>query len=311
VLNSTKDFHQHKLNTLGWELTVCNALHQDGTGIRKILKKDASFGYFLFDHLCGFCDMDRVRNILEIGGGYGYLMRDFLDRNPSLEPVMLDISPVLLEKQRETLKGRRVFFREEDFLETDVSTLRHFDVAIMNENLGDFPTLVDIGKEPLQVGFDHSDPTIRKAAGFIKKYGLELPEGDLCNVNIGALEAVEKLCVSGMDLIYTGEHSCEASPPPALRSHFDMKPSYNPERISLMGHDEYSIRFSHLEQVARSFGYECTRGPFADFIPLRETDEGLRSILASRGRYSDEGEMVYQFVEDLYKYEYLILKRTI
>ncbi len=36
---------------------------------------------------------------------------------------MLDISPVLLEKQRDTLNGLSVDFREEDFLETELSEL--------------------------------------------------------------------------------------------------------------------------------------------------------------------------------------------
>jgi hypothetical protein len=29
--------------------------------------------------------------------------------------------------------------------------------------------------------------------------------------------------------------------------------------------------------------------------------------MASQGRYGDEDEIIYQFIEDLYKYEYLVL----
>jgi hypothetical protein len=87
-----------------------------------------------------------------------------------------------------------------------------------------------------------------------------------------------------------------------------INPTGNPERIALMGHDEYTIRFSHLEKVARTLGYECIRGPFADFVTFRWSEK-LRYILMSQGRYGDEEEMVCQFIDDLYKYEYLLLMR--
>ena len=92
------------LKSLGWELTVCNALYPEGTPVRKLLSRNDSFGHLLYDYLGQFFPMEKVSKVLEIGGGYGYLMKDFLDRNGSLKTCMLDISPVLLEKQKETLK---------------------------------------------------------------------------------------------------------------------------------------------------------------------------------------------------------------
>jgi len=53
TLNTTRSYHTDRLNSLGWELTVCNALHAEGTPIRKILARDGSFGHLLYDHLCG------------------------------------------------------------------------------------------------------------------------------------------------------------------------------------------------------------------------------------------------------------------
>ena len=64
---------------------------------------------------------------------------------------MLDISPYLLCRQKETLGEHSVTYREEDFLETDTAFLREFDMAIMNENLGDFPTLVNLNQEIFQL----------------------------------------------------------------------------------------------------------------------------------------------------------------
>jgi len=307
-LNSTKVYHKSQLNTLGWELTVCNALYPEGTPLRKLLVRDQSFGSLLYDYLGKFIPIERIARVLEVGGGYGYLMKDFLDRNRSLTACMLDISPVLLEKQKETLKEFPVDFREEDFLETHVSDLSEFDLAIMNENLGDFPSLINLSAEIFNGKVDDNDPVLKWIKELFEKYDLERPQGEAFNVNIGAVEALEKLCTVGIPNIYIGEHSCEASVPEGLRSIIRVESTGNPERIGLAGHDEYTIKFSHLEKVAISHGYRSIRGPFADFIPIEMSDEA-RFALTYGGHYSDEAEMICQFVEDLYKYEYLILMK--
>jgi hypothetical protein len=221
---------------------------------------------------------------------------------------MLDISPVLLEKQKETLKEFPVDFREEDFLETQASDLSGFDLAIMNENLGDFPSLINLSIQMFEKQIDDNDPVLKWIKELFEKYHLERPKGESFNMNIGAIEALEKLCASGIPCIYVGEHSCEASVPEGLRSVFQIESTGNPERISLAGHDEYTIKFSYLEKVGAFHGYTAIRGPFADFIPVTMTDEA-RYALTYGGHYSDEAEMMSQFVEDLYKYEYLILTK--
>ena len=201
------------LQSLGWELTVCNALYPEGTPVRKLLSRNDSFGHLLYDYLGQFFPMEKVSKVLEIGGGYGYLMKDFLDRKGSLKTCMLDISPVLLEKQKETLKEFPVDFREEDFLETQVSDLSEFDLAIMNENLGDFPSLINLSTEIFNGKVDDNDPVLKWIKELFEKYDLERSQGETFNVNVGAIEAVEKLCNAQIPYIYVGEHSCEASVP--------------------------------------------------------------------------------------------------
>ena len=306
TLNSTKSYHTGSLKSLGCELTVCNALYPEGTPVRKLLFRNDSFGHLLYDYLGQFFPMEKVSKVLEIGGGYGYLMKDFLDRNGSLKACMLDISPFLLGKQQETLKEYALDFRQEDFLETDPIFLKGFDLAILNENLGDFPSLVNLSQDVFGSSSENADPVLQWAAGFFKKYNFERPRDDTFNVNVGAIETLEKLCSSGIPYIYLGEHSCEASVPEELRSLIRIESTGNPERISLAGHDEYTIKFSYLQQIAALQGYKSIRGPFADFIPFTLSDEA-RYALTYGGHYSDEAEMICHFVEDLYKYEYLIL----
>lgn len=308
-LNKTDGYHKKELDSLGWELTLCNALYRENTVLRRFLRQDESFGRLLFRHLNKFMPLDKPLHFLEIGGGYGYLMKDFLEMNGSIIPTMLDISPFLLERQRETMRGYDVSFIEMDFLDADYVFLKEFDLAVMNENLGDFPTVVGLGHSAL--GFsssDIADPVLKKIVQFFERYRLPRPECNPFNFNIGAIEAIEKLCESGIPYIYIGEHSCEASAPENLKHLIKISPSGNPERISLKGHDEYTIKFSYLEQVAGFFGYKTIRGSFADFIPFDLNDK-VYYILTSQGRYSDDHEIIFQFIEDLYKYEYLIFIR--
>ncbi len=138
-LNSTVDYHKNGLDTLGWELTVCNSLEPTASRCRSILERPSSYGNLLYDFLNNLIPFREIHNILEIGGGYGYIMRDFLIRNPGLRATMLDISPYLLGRQRETLASFPADYRQEDFLDTDPDFVRNFDMAVLNENLGRFP----------------------------------------------------------------------------------------------------------------------------------------------------------------------------
>jgi SAM-dependent MidA family methyltransferase len=88
--------------------------------------------------------MGMISHLIEIGGGYGCLMRDFLRRNDKLSATMIDLSPFLLEQQRETLREFDVKFIEGDFLEMDDWILSGVDLAILNEVVGDFPTACEV-----------------------------------------------------------------------------------------------------------------------------------------------------------------------
>lgn len=309
-LNTTKHYHLYDLETLGWELTVCNSLSPAQSPCRSILKENASYGDFLYEFMNRLCNLDKGRHILEIGGGYGYLMKDFLDRNPSLKVTMLDISPYLLSRQQETLRGSDITFRREDFLETHMESLGYVDIAILNENLGDFPTVVDICHDTLFSRTPGSgNDLLAEVTWYIACYGLDIPRQEFYHFNLGAIQAVEKLCAAHIPVIFISEHSCEAHPPkifPSL-STFGGTPGI-PERIALKGHDEYTIQFSHLEKIAAPYGYHIIRGPLADIIPIDITDR-LHCCLAAPAARTDQDEVIRHFVEDLYKYEYLLLTR--
>ena len=304
-LNTTESYHAHELNTLGWELTVCNALYPENSPCRKILKTNASLGVSLYRFLEKYIPFPVVRDILEIGGGMGYLLRDFLELNPNLRATALDISPYLLHRQKETLQKYNVLFIQADALKKEADFFSRFDFIMLNENLGDFPALIPQDntaayKTEELIYFEN------KADYFTQKYNINFAPDE--TINIGALILLENICRAGVKYIYLSEHSCEAAAPEDLRELIHIFPAGFPEKISLKGHDEYTIKFSYLQNIAEIFNYKVRRGPIADLLPIEFSDK-LTSILRFRTPATDEQEIIQQFVYDLYKYEYLILTK--
>jgi len=306
MLNRTDDYYSRAGDSLGWELTVCNALYPEDSPCRKILERDDTYGNLLYDYLGRFIPMGRIVRIIEIGGGYGYLMKDFLKKSPRMKVTMLDIAPHLSAKQRISLKGWSMDYILEDFMMTEISCLGGMDMAVLNENLGDFPTAVGIPAEIFEVEIDNLEGPLKKVLHLFEKYDFDQPETRAFNMNVGAIEAVEKLCLAGIPYIFLSEHSCEASIPEDLQGLIYIESTGCPEKISLKGHNEYTIKFSYLERVAQTFHYRMVRGPFADFLEPR-FDDRLRHMLALRSVQDGSIETIRQFLEDLYKYEYLIL----
>jgi hypothetical protein len=298
LLNTTSDYHAHHLNSLGWELTVCNALYTENSPCRNVLQTKNSFGVQLYRYLEKLIPIKKIHNILEIGGGLGYLMRDFLSLNRRLKATMLDISPYLLTKQKEILHEFNVTFCENDILKMEINALVPFDLVIMNENLGDLPALVAYSGERLALEKNLSY-YLEKASYFSEKYNLTFAREE--NINIGAMILLEKICLGGIKYIYLSEHSCESRVPKGLKPYINIESSGAPEKISLKGHDEYTIKFSYLQKIAEMFHYKVRRGPIADFLPLKINSKVLTARRVATPVTSEQ-EIIRQFVYDLYKY---------
>lgn len=304
-INSTADYHQHDLNSLGWELTVCNSLEPVNSPCRRVLASPLSFGNHLYNFLKEIMPLDKVRNILEIGGGMGYLTRDFININNTMRVKMIDISPYLLARQKEILRSFDVDFELSDILTVPSKELSGFDFAIMNENLGDLPTLV-VGEEKKNNSENNIKGALERLQYLNRKYDLPLGLNENEHINIGAIEIVEKLCLAGIKYIYLSEHSCEAAVPEAMKPYIFFQSPGCPEMISLKGHKEYTVKFSYLQNIAEMLNYKTRRGAFADFLPLNLNDK-VKTALRLETPFNDEQEIIRQFVYDLYKYEYLIL----
>jgi hypothetical protein len=305
-LSTTDNYHKHELDSLFSEITLSVMLEDSRSLCRSVLQKNDTFGNLLYDFLCAVIPMDRICHLIEIGGGYGYLMRDFMRRNSNLCATMIELSPILLAKQRETLREFAVHFVQGDFFEMDDSVLSNTDMAILNEVIGDFPTACDVPQDVLVKCHNHMDPLIEEVQRIYESYEIAPPVGERFTVNLGAIQALEKFCTARIPYIYISEHSCEARVPEQMMGLLELTASGVPERIRLRGHDEYTIRFSDLERIASFFGYASQRGQYLDFIEPVIDDE-VAFILRLASSRIDRHEIIRQFIEDLAKYEYLIL----
>ena len=305
-LNTTDEYHRNELDSLGWEVTLSVMLEDEESPCRRVIKKPDSFGNLLYDFLSTVLPMDGISRVIEIGGGYGYLMRDFLQRNEKLRATMVDISPFLLAAQQKTLQGFDVQFKMEDLLAMEAGALSGFDLAVLNEVVGDLPTACNVPKRMLGEGTDLRDAALQEVRRICHCYGISPAGGKHFTMNLGAIQATEKLCSAQIPYIFISEHSCQARVPDALARLIELEPTGEPERIRLRGHSEYTIRFSDLEKVAASFGYAWRRGQYLDFIePVIEGE--VPFILCLDSSKVARFEIIRQFIEDLVKYEYLVL----
>jgi len=310
TIHSSAAYHRQDLRTLGWETTLCNTLADRHGPCRMTLNIKDSYGNLLFDYLGGLFSFDGISHLLEVGGGYGWLMRDFMNRKPFQKVTLIDISPHLLEQQKKVLRNfpASFSFREEDFLDTPPMVLGDVDLAVLNENIGDYPTITNLTRDFLLAPPATLPSGLQFVWEFFHKYGLPEPLHPVFHINIGALMALEKLCSAQVPFIFLSEHSCEAAVTGLYRDLISVPASDNPECIILKGHDEFTIQFSYLEKIGQYHDYKIIRGPVADYIPFKMTDR-LRAIMKAPSPWRDEDEIIRYFVEDLYKYEYLLLTK--
>jgi hypothetical protein len=267
-LSTTAGYHRHELDSLLPEVTVSLMLEDPAGPCRSILEKDGSFWDLLYDLLEQSIPMCRISRIIEVGGGYGYLMRDLLKRNGRLKATMLDLSPYLLEVQRQALNGFDARFICCDFLEEGGpadSVLPHMDLAILNEVAGDLPTACCIPRSALSCSHP-DDALISEVQRIFCSYHPPPPPGESFNFNLGAVQAVEKLCSARVPYIYISEHSCQAKVPAAYPAYCRSphQASLSASAFAAMTSIPSASRIWNV--VASSLGYDTMRGSYLDFI---------------------------------------------
>ncbi len=297
--------------SLFWELTVCQSLASLDSPYQAALDRPARYGELLAGFLTRETGLDPGWRVLEVGGGYGTLMAAFLDRVPLGEVTLVDIAPFFTERQRSALAGRAgCRFVSEDVFAFLAREEAGVDLVVSNENLGDLPTVIDIRREDLERALARGGAggPLGAVAEKVRRYGLDLGDApEEFAFNLGAIRYVELLAARAR-VVFLSEHGADTVLPPAYAFlPLETGDGY-PRRIRLKGHDEYSIRFGHLERVASALGYSVRRFHMAELLGLRR-DEGIRAMARVSSTASEVAEAVHEFCTHVAEYQCMVLER--
>ena len=283
--NSTTRFHREESVDLLKEFTICESFARESSPYAVALAEPRSYGVMVGDFLAGKGLLKEGAVVCEVGGGYGSLMRCLLEKyGPLVSRVcMVDLSKGLLHRQRISLKPwlPKVFSVNAD-AHGIIDALTGLDLAIVNEVMGDLDTLTGLHPGSLDPG-----------------------EGPF-SLNTGAIRLVEAICRRGIPA-FLSEHSCDPVIPadmPWLGEGLALD-SF-PREIRLHHHSEYTVRFSHLEKVARAFGREVETGALLDLIPLRKTAD-LRMIFTMKACGTERQEILSEFLDHVREYRWMVI----
>jgi hypothetical protein len=267
------------------EFTVCESLGSPSSPYLEALGLAQSYGAILGDRLREKGLLREESRICEIGGGYGSLMRGLLEAHGDLtgRVVMVDLSRALLSRQKRALGSwkDRIRYVLADGLEL-LPAISGVDLFLVNEMIGDLPVWTDLDRDHLP----------RETSDIVDRYRLVIPDSGTFHFNIGAIRLVEALCSMGIPA-FLSEHSSDPIIPrdmPFLGK--GLETGGWPREIRLTAHSEYTIRFSHLEQVARAHGCKVETGALLDFIGYANVDQA-RFIFNARASATDRQALVF------------------
>lgn len=300
TLRDTRQYHLHHPVDLMTEFTVCESLGGPLSPTLRALGLERTYGAILGDRLHEKGLLRKGTRLCEIGGGYGSLMRGLLEAHGEQveRVVMVDLSRALIGVQRRALEPwkDRVRFILGDALDV-LPALSGTDLFIVNEMIGDLPVWAGLDPGSLP-------PEARSVIG---RYRLAVPEAGPFHFNIGAIRLVEAICRKGAPA-FLSEHSSDPIIPremPFLVK--GLAADGWPREIRLTAHSEYTIRFSHLEQVARLHGRNIETGSLLEFIGYSKVEKA-RFIFNARACATDEQALTFEFLDHVREYRWLIIR---
>jgi len=318
--NDTRAYHRGDRASLGWEQTISESLRDAASPYTEALEKRRAYGEIIADFLEGRGMIRDGFRVLEVGGGYGNLARSLLSRFPAVSMTLTDISPVFCARQRDTLSsfGDRAAVIEADVFDYLDGSGR-FDLIISNENMGDFPALVDIPAETLREssgGAPSSDLTatredvyLAEARGFVRTLGIDPADiPDIVNLNTGAVRFV-RMAMEKADRLFAVEHSSDWSLPESMQDILrDSRTDLWPKKIILFSHVEVTICFDHLKRALDAGGVSRESGRLMDLLGVRH-DQEIRYIMTSGSIQTPSHEIIGEFVDHVKEYQWLLAHR--
>jgi SAM-dependent methyltransferase len=318
--NDTSTYHRSDRASLGWEQTISESLRDPASPYTEALEVRRAYGDVIGDFLD---DRGMIRDgfrVLEVGGGYGNLARRLLGRFPSITMTMVDISPVFCARQRQALAefGDRAAVIEADVFGF-LGRSDRFDLIVSNENMGDFPALVDIPTarltdttgRPIGPGgaAEREEALLEEARDFVRSLDIDPAEApDILNLNTGAVRFL-RMAIAKADRLFITEHSSDWSlPEPMIGLLRDIRTDPWPKKIILFSHIEVTICFEHLKRALRAEGVSCDSGRLTDLLRVRN-DPQIRYILATGSIQTPSHEIIGEFIDHVKEYQWLLAHR--
>ena len=251
--------------------------------------------------------------LLEVGGGDGDFANDFLgyaiSNGIKCKYSMLDLNPGLLAKQKEKT-GRHSSFTDLEFILADASIglppiPEGIDLAMSIEMIADLPVIKNlpsyaVRNYPNLGTHEFNEDEIRlleTAVNLIRNYDLSIPEDDVFHLNYGAIQSIfglYKLLKPGGSAFIT-EYSSEVERTPYWEDvpflSLPVARMRFPEEARFDGHSEFSVKFSHLEAVARKLGFKVKNGPLHEFVGLRPYE-----FLEAKGIMFEPGLLGFRYL---------------
>lgn len=299
-LSGAQHFYRHCPVDLMTEYTICESLASTDSPYMTVLEKPEPYGKIIGEFLVRQGVLKDGCSLCEVGGGYGSLMKGLLESYGHRigRVSMIDLSLPLLERQRAALVPWRhmTLFVNAD-ITIQMPALAKVDTIILNEVIGDLDTWEDLDPERLP----------DEAARLIEAYDLEVPRDRPFNFNIGALRLVEGICRRGFSA-FISEHSCDCLVPRNMEYLLrGLESGGFPRKIRLAGHSEFTIRFSHLIKAATAWGKSVSTGSLAELVGIRHSPR-MNFIFTARACGTDEQEIVYEILDHIREYRWLLIR---
>lgn len=298
-INETRQYHRNYPIDLMTEFTICESLTSVNSPYMVALENPKPYGAMVGDMLKAKNMLKTGNRVCEIGGGYGSLMRGFLEAYSSMvdHVYMVDLSMFLLKKQRKILErwDRLTAFIHADATEL-IQVISGVDLIILNEVIGDFDTYKDVERANLP----------DQVSRLVNQYGLDIPDEGIFNFNVGAISIVEEICKKGIP-VFISEHSSDPIIPRDMEFlEKGLKTDSFPREIKLKEHSEFTIRFSHLIKVAKYWEKNVSTGSLIDLVGLKKSPK-MKFIFISRACATDEHEIIFELLDHIREYRWLII----
>jgi SAM-dependent methyltransferase len=230
-----------------------------------------SYGQAFCDWLVASGRLKSPCKVIEIGCGLGYFASAILDRLQATYPdiyeglsySLFDLSPELQSAQKSRCSRHA---GKTQFISGNIESFdfgdQKFDLALSNEVIADL-SVATISLDNIESGSPQSEAEIVAQDFQLDCVPVAKGRERMAVINFGAIKMLQNLdkCLDDEGHAVLTEYGSHDQSPKAVR---------------FANHDEYTVHFGQLEQVARQLGFDPDRGTMGEIIGFEADCETIR-----------------------------------